>query len=243
MNRTCFKYSNKQPYCNRHPDKTLKSWNPNLRVSFEALLQPHSPTLKLGLPRPLPVSRLINPSLHSPKWTAVLRTSEFKICTRRRGSYNPTRKWLPLVTRIESFLQGPSPTPQNFKVLQVRGKLQNVWERWEGFGLDPWSIKVVKMGYSVTFLHKPPLHPFSMVRFDQSNQKGIWIQSKYHSLYKKRLMAFSPDLKEVYFQIPIHPVSREFLRMEFLGMIIQLTFTVRGQCSAPLFVGPTWVSH
>ena len=52
------------------------------------------------------------------------------------------------------------------------------------------------------------------------------------SSLKMGCWVYSLDEKDAYLQIPIHPASRKFLRMEFQGMVFQFTSLPFGKNTA-----------
>ena len=69
------------------------------------------------------------------------------------------------------------------------------------------------------YIQMPKLKMDTLQKLLSSLKKGQWV--------------FSLDLKDAYFQILIHPPFRKFLRMEFLGTVIQFRGLPFGLSTAP----------
>ena len=100
--------------------------------------------------------------------------------------------WLP---NLGHFLEGSTPPPpQNIPVRQVRGRLLCIWESWEGLGLDPWIINPVRIGYSISFWHEPPLSRTPTVQSGLTNSnKNALLKTEFQNLLKKRAVEIPED--------------------------------------------------
>ena len=60
--------------------------------------------------------------------------------------------------------------------IPVGGRLQLFWETWLTMGCDPWVVRVLRYGYSFTFVNPPPLsavvRPSSLPN-DQTRRQAI----------------------------------------------------------------------
>ena len=71
-------------------------------------------------------------------------------------------------------------------VSQGRGLLSR-WEVWESWGAEPWVVQVLKVGYSLPFVSRPPLSPtpVPLMSYSPTSVRGLALTAAVADLQNK----------------------------------------------------------
>ena len=188
-----------------------------------------------------------------------------------------------------------SPPHRSLASLPVGGRLAHFSGRWQALHAHPWIVELLRRGYKLEFLSKPPLtnHPdlqsasgdptrtqtlreistdlldkaaiervvdtsspgfYSRLFFvpkksggvrpviDLSTLNSFLVVPKFkmesvHSIrasLRLNAWAYSLDLRDAYFHIPVHRASRKYLRFQLEGEVFQFRALPFGLSTAPL---------
>lgn len=69
----------------------------------------------------------------------------------------------------------------------VGARLQRFWQEWQQISADPWTIQVLKEGYAIPFLSKPPLveAPVSLQAYSHNSAKLDALRSEVRAMLEK----------------------------------------------------------